>query len=147
MSTKNTLRVNDWLKRAKSNLARARAGKISEDVLYEDLCFDAQQAVEKALKALCVKHGIKLIKVHDISYLMELLGGVGIKIPKSLQKARILTDYAVETRYPGDYVPVDVEMYEGALKIAEKVVAWVEKKIGKQKLSCQGSAAVKKTRS
>lgn len=32
--------VKDWLKRAKSNLERAKAGKISEGVLYEDLCFD-----------------------------------------------------------------------------------------------------------
>lgn len=27
--------VNDWLKRAKSNLERAKAGRISEDILYE----------------------------------------------------------------------------------------------------------------
>lgn len=130
---KDPSKTNDWLKRAKSNLARARAGKVADDVLYEDLCFDAQQAVEKALKALCVMHRIRFSKVHDIAYLMELLEKVNIKFPKRLQKAKILTDYAVETRYPGDYVPVDEEMYDEALKIAGNVVAWVEKKIGKSR--------------
>ncbi len=108
--------TNDWLKRAKSNLVRARAGKVAQEVLYEDLCFDAQQAVEKALKALCVMNGLSFGRVHDIAYLMELLEKADIKIPQRLQKAKILTDYAVETRYPGDYVPVDEEMYDEALK-------------------------------
>jgi len=41
---KNPERVIDWLKRAKSNIARARIGAVSDEILYEDLCFDAQQA-------------------------------------------------------------------------------------------------------
>jgi len=36
---RNQSLVEEWLKRAKSNLGRARIGKISEDILYEDLCF------------------------------------------------------------------------------------------------------------
>ena len=46
--------VAEWLRRAKSNLERAKAGRICEDILYEDLCFACQQAVEKALKALLI---------------------------------------------------------------------------------------------
>lgn len=63
----------EWLRRAKSNLACAKTGKISQDVLYEDLCFNAQQAVEKALKSLCIVHGIVFPRTHDISYIIELL--------------------------------------------------------------------------
>ncbi|MGB9825381.1 MAG: HEPN domain-containing protein [Desulfofundulus sp.] len=44
-----------WLRRARSNLERARLGRVSEGILYEDLCFDAQQAAEKALKAVLVQ--------------------------------------------------------------------------------------------
>jgi len=44
----------DWLRRARSNLARAAQGQATPDVLLEDVCFDAQQAVEKSLKALLV---------------------------------------------------------------------------------------------
>jgi len=58
---KNPVRAKEWLTRAKSNLARARAGKVSEEILYEDLCFDEQQAVEKALKALCIMQSSEAI--------------------------------------------------------------------------------------
>jgi HEPN domain-containing protein len=126
---RNLEKAKEWLKRAKSNLARAKAGKVSEDILYEDLCFDAQQAAEKALKALCIVHGVKFSRVHDIAYLMELLEKENVTVPKGLQRAKILTDYAVETRYPGDYVPLDEEMYKKALKLATNVVLWVEKKV------------------
>ena len=49
---KNNEFARDWLRRAKSNLERARVGKIKDEILYEDLCFDCQQSAEKALKAL-----------------------------------------------------------------------------------------------
>lgn len=86
---KNLQRAKDWLRRAKSNLARAKAGRISEDILYEDLCFDTQQAVEKALKAICVVHEIKFSKVHDISYLMELLEKKKYKDTQKITKGKI----------------------------------------------------------
>jgi hypothetical protein len=41
----------EWLNRARSSLAKAAAADIPE-VYREDLCFDAQQAAEKALKAV-----------------------------------------------------------------------------------------------
>ena len=40
----------DWLRRARSNLARARDDSGVPEVLYEDLCFDCQQAAEKAVE-------------------------------------------------------------------------------------------------
>jgi len=49
---KRQQRANEWLQRAKSNMARARAGRVSSAILYEDLCYDAQQAAEKGLKYL-----------------------------------------------------------------------------------------------
>ena len=44
---KNLDKAHEWLRRAKSNMARAKAGRVAPDILYEDLCYDAQQAVEK----------------------------------------------------------------------------------------------------
>ena len=63
---KNKELVDDWLKRAKSNLERVKAGKTSEDLLYEDLCFDAQQRVEKSLKSLLVNLDVEFPWRHDI---------------------------------------------------------------------------------
>jgi len=42
-----------WLRRAESNLHIAHLGK-AQGVFLEDLCFEAQQAAEKAMKALLI---------------------------------------------------------------------------------------------
>ena len=54
----------EWLNRARSNLVRARGEK--EGVYLEDLCFDAQQAAEKAIKAFLVHRGVRFPYVHDL---------------------------------------------------------------------------------
>ena len=126
---KNPERAKNWLQRAKSNLARAKAGRITPEILYEDLCFDAQQAAEKALKALCILHEIIFPKTHDIAYLIELLEKGSVAIPEDVQEAKLLTGYAVEIRYPGDYEPVDETDYLNAVEIAKKVLKWAEMKI------------------
>ena len=38
----------------------------------------------------------------------------------------ILNDYAVETRYPGEYEPVTEVEYFEAVDIASKVIQWVK---------------------
>lgn len=132
---KNRKFVLDWLKRAKSNLARARAGKASEDVLYEDLCFDCQQSAEKAIKALLIGLNKEFLPTHSIARLLELVSEVGIEIPEEVEKAIYLTDYAVETRYPGEREPLTEEEYKEALAIAEKVFSWISKII--KELPCE----------
>ncbi|HEX5416749.1 MAG TPA: HEPN domain-containing protein [Chloroflexota bacterium] len=55
----------EWLRRARSNLLRAQQPR-PEGVYWEDLCFDAQQAAEKAIKALlCFSwHSLPLCSRH-----------------------------------------------------------------------------------
>ena len=130
---RNVKRAMEWLRRAKSNLACAKTGRVFQDILYEDLCFNAQQAVEKALKSLCIIHEIVFSRTHDISYLIELLEKGNIHIPDEVQQSKLLTDYAVEARYPGGYEPVDEEEYETAVEIAEITVNWIEGRINGEK--------------
>lgn len=55
---KNRSLADTWLVRARSNIVRARQGKSVPDIMYEDLCFDCEQAAEKALKCLLILRGI-----------------------------------------------------------------------------------------
>jgi HEPN domain-containing protein len=48
---------NTWMDRARSSLAISKT-RYDENVFYEDLCFQTQQAVEKALKALLIFHKV-----------------------------------------------------------------------------------------
>lgn len=118
----------EWLKRAKSNLALAKQPK-TVDIYWEDLCFETQQAAEKALKAVLLSKKIQFRFVHDLAELITLLENNGVSLPKGVRTSAILTDYSVEARYPGPFEPVTKEEFKKALKIAEGVVAWAEKQI------------------
>jgi hypothetical protein len=55
----------EWLNRARSNPALAK----SEDTVgafVEDLCFEAQQAAEKAIKAVFVWRSLSFPYIHDL---------------------------------------------------------------------------------
>lgn len=47
---------------SKGNLARAKQ-KRPKDAFWEDLCFDAQQAAEKAIKAVLIFHQVEFPKL------------------------------------------------------------------------------------
>jgi HEPN domain-containing protein len=115
----------DWLRHAWSDLDLARVGQNSR-ILLEDLCFHAQQAAEKALKAVLVFRSVPFPKTHNIRTLMDLLPE-DLILQEEVKEAAILTDYAVLTRYPGDLEPVTEEEYLEAIRIAETMVQWAEK--------------------
>ena len=92
----------------------------------EDLCFDAQQAAEKAIKAFLVHRGVRFPYVHDLTALLTLVEQGERAVPQSIRQSARLTRYAVATRYPGVSEPVTQKEYEEALILAEDVVHWVE---------------------
>jgi HEPN domain-containing protein len=115
-----------WLRRARSNLARARLLAGQPEVLYEDLCFDAQQAAEKALKAILVQRGVAFPKTHALAELLTLVAKAGVDMPADVQQATLLTPYAVEARYPGLWEEVTASDHREAIRVAERVVEWAE---------------------
>ncbi len=115
--------AREWMKRAKSHLARARQPK-PEEVLWEDFGFDAQQAAEKAVKAVLVHLGAEFPKTHDIRRLLDLAESWGLNVPEAVRLAEQLTPYATEIRYPGDFEPVSEEEFKKELALAEAVVLW-----------------------
>ncbi len=62
----------EWLRYAHSDLELARVGRPAE-VLFEGLCFHAQQAAEKAIKALLIAEGVPPPRTHNIRTLLDLL--------------------------------------------------------------------------
>ncbi len=117
----------DWLRRARSDLALVR-GRLKKNVLAEDLCFHAQQAVEKSLKAVLISKGIDFPRTHNLRILIDALPEIVFRDP-ILDSAAALTDYAVSTRYPGEVEAVTKEELKTARHIAAEVVAWAENAI------------------
>jgi HEPN domain-containing protein len=115
-----------WLQHARSDLAVARAVLDTPDVLLEDICFHTQQCAEKALKGLLVQHEIPFPRTHVLETLLDLLKEAGFDLPPEVDEAFVLTQYAVQTRYPGAWEPITSEEVDFALETAAQVLAWVE---------------------
>lgn len=115
----------EWLRRARGNLARAKQSK-PEEGFWEDLCFDAQQAAEKAVKAVLILRQTDFPKTHDIVDLLLLLQDSGQEITEEILEAGRLSRYAVETRYPGPAEPISEDEYRQAVAVAERVLRWAE---------------------
>ena len=116
----------EWIRRARSNLARARSHPGDPEILYEDLCFDAQQAAEKAIKAIFISRQIDFPPIHSIADLLTLLDDHGLPVPEDIRGSIILTQYAVATRYPRRGEDVTPEQHEQAIRLADGVVKWAE---------------------
>ena len=116
-----------WLDRAQSNLIRAQ--QTIPDVYLEDLCFDAQQAAEKAFKGFLIHLEASFPYTHDLADLITLIERQDRTVPDSVKEAAILTEYAVSTRYPGVSEPVTEDEHAQAVAIAERVVEWVAEQV------------------
>ncbi|MCV5768109.1 HEPN domain-containing protein, partial [Escherichia coli] len=67
-------------------------------MVWDDPCFDAQQAAEKALKALLIALGIPFPKTHDLAELIR----PHLPVPPGLEDLVRLNPFAVAGRYSGD---------------------------------------------
>ena len=87
-------RAIDWFRQAERDLEQAVAS--SRDGLHEWACFAAQQAAEKAAKALHLAKGQEAWG-HVVA---RLLTQLPFAVPPDLiEKARVLDNYYVPTRY------------------------------------------------
>jgi HEPN domain-containing protein len=114
--------VRAWLDVADKDVASARVLRDAGG-LTRAVCFHAQQAVEKYLKALLVVNGTQFGKTHDIADLLELLPG-GHRPEITSDAASRLTQAAVADRYPEASAPSDEEARR-LVDVAEQVRAFV----------------------
>jgi|SRR5579884_792616 len=117
----------EWLNRARSNLARA--AHVLPGVYLEDLCFDAQQAAEKAIKAVFIRLAAPFPYVHDLAHLLQRLQRSGVKVPKYVWRAGELSPFAALTRYPALVGPVTKRQHQRAVRIAQGVLRWAARQV------------------
>ena len=114
--------VTLWLRDAESDLALASVKK-TRKIRYEHLCFHAQQAAEKAIKAVLLSSGATIPRTHDLAFLIDAFSPK-VSLPPSLLLLPVLTKYAVQHRYPGQDLPVDRRNYLKAIALAQEAVVW-----------------------
>ena len=117
----------NWLEFAVADLRAAHLLQ-REQMSPRLVCFHAQQAAEKALKAVLIRDQVDFPRTHDLKALQELV--VGLKPPEQLTlDASWLTKYSVSTRYPGEK-ETPPEAAERALTVADQAVSMARSRLG-----------------
>jgi HEPN domain-containing protein len=91
-----------WLSKAEDDLNFARLGLKNE--FYAQVCFLAQQCIEKSLKAFLLFQGRLYPKTHKLVELWTLCSEIGDGLSQFKEKFKIIDEYYMPTRYP-DAVP------------------------------------------
>ena len=122
--------VKDWMRHARSDMAIAKMLE-NDEIASEIIVFHAQQAVEKALKALLIQRQIEFPRTHIIGVLLALCKENGYLIEKDLEEAATLSRYGTASRYPGEIDSVNRTEAKLASDLANQVFDWVESQIEK----------------
>jgi len=124
-----------WLSYAEENLEVARLS-FGRGLLNPCLQ-NAQQCVEKALKAAIVDNGLQFRKTHNIRELAGILTAAGLDAGNAEDEGELLDSLYVPSKYPvvrilPDYIP-DRKTSEQCVDVAARVLAAVRRQIGDQK--------------
>ncbi len=107
-----------WLRYAEDDLQVAEI-LLKQSTVPRSSCFHAQQAAEKAIKAIFVFLQVDFPFTHDLNQLRDLLPeGWAVKGFPDLGK---LSGWAVEPRYPRDVIEVTRQDAERAVEQARAI--------------------------
>jgi HEPN domain-containing protein len=123
-------RSRDWLRQAERDLEQASASR--SDERHEWACFAAQQAAEKAVKALHLHLGQEAWG-HVVA---RLLTDLPVEVDRSLvEKAKVLDNFYIGTRYPNGHPEGPPFEHYGeiqsreAIRYASEILAYVRAQV------------------
>lgn len=95
--------------------------------------YHCQQAAEKALKAWLTRNDTVFAKTHDLQILINQCQTTQAAFSNYQTHVRILSPFATEFRYPGDFEEPDPKRASEALTFAEELVEFCGEIIEKMK--------------
>lgn len=110
-----------WLTYAQEDLQAAELILEHPTIAHRHVCWLAQQCAEKAIKGALIFLRTDFRRTHDLDLLLHLL-------PAELEIRQIsgdlaeLTQWAVESRYPGDWQPANEYDAQRAFQQASRIL-------------------------
>lgn len=118
-----------WLRKAEHDLLNIENNLAAVRTPWDTVCYHAQQAAEKTLKAFLVYHGQVPPRTHDLVALLTRCVDINAALTDLEKDCRNLTFYAVSARYPDDhYEPGEADgraMTAAARRIQQRVLALI----------------------
>lgn len=118
-----------WLAKADHDLLNIANNLAAADVPWDTVCFHAQQAAEKSLKAVLAFHGVPPPRTHDLVALLARCAEHAPGLADLETDCRTLAAFAVAARYPDDlYEPDEADgrrTAEMARRVRDRVEALI----------------------
>ncbi len=125
MRPRDDAEVTGWLALVEDDLRIARLSLEQENPIIGPACFHAQQAAEKALKALLVALDLAVPRTHDVVALVRLVASQLPEANDVREAAAVVTTYGVSPRYPALRPAASLDEARQAVAEAERISAWV----------------------
>ena len=114
-----------WLVRAEHDIITAKQTLLLLDGPTDTPCFHAQQAIEKALKALLTANQVVFPRTHDLLRVLDLALPLMPDLNLYREQFADMEAYAVDVRYPDLGFDPSREEALAALALSEEVAAKV----------------------
>ena len=115
----------EWIEKAEEDYNSAKWLQESPNPVHNSICFHLQQCIEKYLKAWLQEAKIPFTKTHDLEELLKLITPTMSAWNLWQPDFKIITTYAVESRYLGD--SATDEDIKHAIQICDEVRQSVRK--------------------
>ena len=109
----------EWIEKAEEDYDMAQLARQASRPFHNSICFHAQQCIEKYLKAWLQEANAPVPRTHNLEALLALIVPTLPMWSKWQPDFKIITEYAVESRYPGDSATADNA--EHAMRICGEV--------------------------
>lgn len=117
-----------WLEKADEDRLCIANELKAERQPWSVICFHAQQAVEKYLKAFLVSKGVRPERTHDLRALVIRCANYDVEFLALEADCRQLNSFAVDVRYP-DLPGVEEEVGREAAVLAERICAAIRARL------------------
>jgi HEPN domain-containing protein len=110
-----------WIAKAENDLLNIRNNLASASTPWDTVCYHAQQAAEKMLKAFLVSRGRAPAPVHDLVAILSDCAALDRALAKLEPECRLLARYATRARYPARGMEPAAAEGQAAFAAAQKI--------------------------
>ena len=120
-----------WIKKGQEDLTGIDHLMAGQPVQWSLVCFHAQQAAEKFLKAFLVAHTIEPERTRDLERLLELCAQLDSSLATLREDCSALTDYAVDARYADLLIADEERIARDAVAMADRICTAIRQHLPK----------------
>ncbi len=125
---KSKLRFEEWAKYANEDEQMVKIA-LEENGPPNQICFHSQQMAEKYLKGFLVFFKKRFEKKHQLDYLLNLCQEINQAFIEITKDIKYLTEFYIETRYPGDIQEFSLDEAQEAFEAAKRIKEFILGKI------------------